>query len=75
MALAGELTSSQQALIANYTRDSRIGARANSHSLRRPFGRSADADRPASLFCKRAHELAEKPPGEDWDPIRTLQEK
>jgi adenylate cyclase len=36
---------------------------------------NSDADRPASLFCKRARELTENPPGEDWDPIRTLQEK
>ena len=39
------------------------------------FGRSADVDRPASLFAARARELAQNPPGADWDPIRTLQEK
>jgi adenylate cyclase len=39
------------------------------------FGRSADVDRAAALFRDRARELAETPPGADWDPIRTLQEK
>ena len=39
------------------------------------FERSADIDLPASLFGRRARELAKNPPGEDWDPIRTLQEK
>jgi adenylate cyclase/guanylate cyclase len=39
------------------------------------FGRSAETDRPAALFGQRARELVQNPPGEDWDPIRTLQEK
>jgi adenylate cyclase len=30
---------------------------------------------PASLFRDRAQELATSPPGADWDPVRTLQEK
>ena len=45
------------------------------HGAAQCFGRSADIDRPASLFAARARELAQNPPGEDWDPIRTLQEK
>ncbi len=55
--------------------DWRTGARANSSSPRRVSQRVAGIDRPASLFCQRARELAQNPPGEDWDPIRTLQEK
>jgi len=39
------------------------------------FGRSADTDRPAALFRARAQQMAANPPGQDWDPIRTLQEK
>lgn len=39
------------------------------------FGRSADVDRPAAMFRDRAQQLADSPPGTDWDPVRTLQEK
>ena len=39
------------------------------------FARSAEIDRPASLFAARARELAQNPPEAGWDPIRTLQEK
>jgi adenylate cyclase len=39
------------------------------------FERSADIDRPSQLFGQRARQLVEHPPGADWDPIRTLQEK
>ena len=75
VALSTGLTSSQQALFANYAGGlahwrAREFARAATC-----FGRSADIDRPASLFCQRARELAQNPPGEGWDPIRTLQEK
>ena len=33
------------------------------------------ADRPATLFSERAEEVAKHPPGADWEPIRTLQER
>ena len=53
----------------------RTGAPANSSAPR-----SISAVRPTSTgrhrcFATRARELAQNPPGEDWDPIRTLQEK
>jgi adenylate cyclase len=75
LARSDGLTASQQALIKHYaeglahwrTRDFELAARC--------FHRSADIDRPSSLFRERARELAENPPGADWDPIRTLQEK
>ena len=75
MALSTALTSSQQALIASYA-GGLAHWRAREFALAATsFGHSAEIDRPASLFCKRARELAQNPPGEDWDPIRTLQEK
>jgi adenylate cyclase len=75
VALSTALTSSQQALIANYA-GGLAHWRAREFALAATsFARSADIDRPASLFCQRARELAQSPPGEDWDPIRTLQEK
>jgi adenylate cyclase/guanylate cyclase len=75
LALSNELTDSQAALINNYA-DGLAHWRAREFELAaQRFGRSAAVDQPASLFRDRARELAEHPPGEDWDPIRTLQEK
>jgi adenylate cyclase/guanylate cyclase len=66
---------SQAALIANYA-DGLAHWRAREFELAaKCFERTSEIDRPASLFCQRARELAKNPPGEDWDPIRTLQEK
>ena len=75
LALSAGLTSAQETLIANYA-DGLAQWRAREFErAAQYFGRSADIDRPASLFAARARELAQNPPGEDWDPIRTLQEK
>jgi len=75
LALSAELPDSRQALIANYA-DGLAHWRAREFELAaQSFDRSAKTDRPASLFCARARELAQNPPGEDWEPIRTLQEK
>jgi adenylate cyclase len=75
LARATEPTESQTALIANYA-DGLAHWRAREFELAaKCFERSAAIDRPASLFCQRARELAQNPPGEDWDPIRTLREK
>ena len=74
-ARATENATSQAALIANYA-DGLAHWRAREFELAATcFERSAGIDRPASLFGQRARELAQNPPGEDWDPIRTLQEK
>ncbi|MEH2502365.1 adenylate cyclase [Bradyrhizobium sp. AZCC 1578] len=75
LALSAGLTPSQQTVIANYA-DGLAHWRAREFERAAAcFGRSADIDRPASLFAARARELAQNPPGDDWDPIRTLQEK
>jgi adenylate cyclase/guanylate cyclase len=69
------LAASSQASIANYA-EGLAHWRAREFVLAvKCFGRSAQIDRPAGLFCQRAREMAQNPPGEDWDPIRTLQEK
>ena len=73
--LSAELAPARQALIANYA-DGLARWRAREFELAAQcFDRSAATDRPAALFCERARELAQKPPGGDWEPIRTLQEK
>ena len=75
LALSTELADSRQASIANYA-DGLARWRARQFELAAQcFDRSAKTDRPASLFCARARELAQNPPNEDWEPIRTLQEK
>jgi adenylate cyclase/guanylate cyclase len=69
------LAASSQASTANYA-EGLAHWRAREFELAaKCFDRSAEIDRPASLFCQRAREMAQNPPGEDWDPIRTLQEK
>ena len=39
------------------------------------FARTADADPPAALFLARVKQLAERPPGPDWEPVFTLEGK
>ena len=74
-ARSAEPTDSDRALLTHYA-DGLAHWRAREFELAAQcFERSAATDRPASLFCQRARELAQNPPGEDWDPIRTLQEK
>ena len=69
------MTPDRGLLIANYA-EGLAHWRAREFALAATsFGRWADIDRPASLFCQRARELAQNPPGEDWEPIRALQEK
>lgn len=75
LALSGELETSRKALIAAYA-EGLAHWRAREFELAaKQFGQSAEIDRPAALFCARARELARNPPGADWDPIRSLQEK
>ena len=75
LAVSTELTASQLGLIVNYA-NGLAHWRAREFELAAEcFDRSPETDRPASLFGERARELAQNPPGEDWDPIRTLQEK
>jgi adenylate cyclase/guanylate cyclase len=75
LARAAEPAESQGASVASYA-DGLAHWRAREFERAAAcFGRSAATDRPASLFCQRARELVQNPPGEDWDPIRTLQEK
>jgi adenylate cyclase len=74
-ALSGQLAAPQAALIAAYA-EGLAHWRAGEFDLaEKCFGRSAETDRPAAIFRERAREMAAQPPGAEWDPIRTLQEK
>jgi adenylate cyclase/guanylate cyclase len=75
LARATELAPEQEVVVANYAEGLAHWRAREFDRAATSFGRSAESDRPSSLFRTRASELAENPPGQDWDPIRTLQEK
>jgi hypothetical protein len=39
------------------------------------FARAARDDPPSALFLERARQLAQQPPGPDWEPVNTQEEK
>ena len=39
------------------------------------FARVADEDPPSALFLERARQLAQQPPGPDWEPVSAQEEK
>jgi adenylate cyclase len=39
------------------------------------FARVADEDPPSALFLERARQLAQQPPGADWEPVSAQEEK
>jgi len=41
----------------------------------RSFASAAEADLPSALFLERANKMSLSPPGEDWEPINTLEGK
>src|SRR4051794_17496223 len=75
LARAADLTSERKLLIENYAEGLAHWRAREFDRAAVSFDRSAPAHRPAPLFPDRARALAEAPPGGDWDPIRTLQEK
>ena len=75
LARAADLTPERSVPIANYAEGLAHWRARGFDRAAAAFDRSAGVDRPAALFRDRARQLAETPPGDDWDPIRTLQEK
>ena len=69
------VSDAQQALIKTYGEGLAHWRAGEFHLAVEAFARSAAADKPSALFRERAGEMAAKPPGADWEPIRTLQEK
>lgn len=75
LARESELTESQRESVFAYA-DGLMHWRAREFAAAAAsFGRSAETDRAAAMFRNRAQELAASPPGADWDPVRTLQDK
>ena len=75
LALSGQLAETQKTPIADYAKGLAHWRAGEFDQAERCFGRSAEADRPAAIFRERARELCARPPGAEWEPIRTLQEK
>ncbi|MBX9647554.1 MAG: adenylate/guanylate cyclase domain-containing protein [Xanthobacteraceae bacterium] len=75
MALSGQRADTQRVPIADYAKGLAHWRAGEFDQAERYFGRSAEADRPAAIFRERARELCAQPPGAEWEPIRTLQEK
>ena len=74
-ALSGQLAAPQAALIADYAEGLAHWRAGEFELAEKCFCRSAATDRPAAIFRERAREMAAQPPGAEWDPIRSLQEK
>jgi adenylate cyclase len=75
LALASQLTEAQRKSMSCYAEGLAHWRARDFAAAAASFGRSAETDRPAALFRDRAQELIASPPGADWDPVRTLQEK
>jgi adenylate cyclase len=75
LALSKQLAPSRQAFIANYANGLAHWRTGEFDLASSYFERSAEVDRPSSIFLERAREFAKKVPGPEWDPVRTLQEK
>jgi len=75
LARASELTEAQRQMVADYARGLAHWRAREFSEAAAAFGNSAERDEAAAMFRDRARELAASPPGEDWDPVRTLQEK
>ena len=75
LAAADELSDRQKAAVADYA-EGLAHWRAGEFVLAAAwFERSAETDRPASIFPDRARRLAANPPDGEWDSIRTLESK
>ena len=75
VAYASDLTEAQQKIMADYAEGLARWRAAEFPAAAAAFRRSEANDRAAAMFGQRARELTASPPGGEWDPIRTLQEK
>lgn len=75
VARSDALSKAQQSLIKTYGEGLAHWRAGEFHLATEAFNRAAATDKPAALFRERAEQMAAQPPGGDWEPIRTLQEK
>src|SRR5208283_5399141 len=72
---AGRRSPDQLACAACYSEGLALWRERNFAGAAQAFARRAEADLPSALFMARAKKLSLSPPGEDWRPIQTLEEK
>ncbi|HKG01470.1 MAG TPA: adenylate/guanylate cyclase domain-containing protein, partial [Xanthobacteraceae bacterium] len=75
LAEAGQETAQQLARAGAYGEGLALWRAADFVNARRCFNRFADSDPPFAVFADRAKRFASRPPGPDWKPITTLEEK
>jgi hypothetical protein len=72
---AGAQNPQQRALAAAYGEGLALWRARDFAGAAQRFGRCADIDAPSALFHARAEKFARDPPGDEWEPIQTLDEK
>jgi class 3 adenylate cyclase/CHASE2 domain-containing sensor protein len=72
---AGQQSPDQLACAASYSEGLALWRERNFAGAAQSFARWSETDSPSALFMARANKLSLGPPGEDWRPIQTLDEK
>ena len=72
---AGQQSPEQLARAASYSQGLARWRERDFAGAAQCFARYATADSPSALFLARANKLSLSPPGEDWEPVQTLDEK
>jgi class 3 adenylate cyclase/CHASE2 domain-containing sensor protein len=75
LAAAGEMAPQQVACAKAYAEGLALFRARDFAGAAGHFARCAEADPPSALFLERAGELARRPPGPEWEPVNTLEEK
>jgi adenylate cyclase/guanylate cyclase len=75
VARSDELPEAQRTLINTYGEALAHWRTGEFHLAAETFGRSAATDKPSALFRERAEQMVRHPPDQNWEPVRTLQEK
>ena len=75
LAHATQQASSNEAATVNYAKGLAHWRLGEFDTAAECFERSAEFDRPSLVFLERARKFSKNPPGREWDPVRTLEEK
>jgi class 3 adenylate cyclase len=75
LAEAGQQTPQQQQAAAAYAEGLAHWRAREFAAAATCFERVAEFDKPSALFLRRAGELANQPPGADWEPVSALESK
>lgn len=75
LAQAGHMSAEQTERLSWYAEGLSLWRGRNFTAAAQSFARCADSDLPAALFEARAQALSLNPPGDDWRPVMTLEQK